>query len=152
MESFAGILMDAFFVGLLIWCSYTDIRKRIVPNIAIVSLLCLGVTHIGLAVTTNSTWWTYPTGMVFAVPFFISWIRGSMGAGDVKLVIAITLYLGLLNTIAAFALMVPVLMVVMVRSWRKNKTLECQIPFAPVLAFGAIGTVLIGYLYALTGI
>ena len=152
METLAGILMDAFFIGLLIWCSYTDIRKHIVPNIAITLLLCLGVSHIGLGVVMNNTWWTYPLSLVFAVPFFISWIRGSMGAGDVKLVMAITLYLGLLNTVVAFALMVPVLMVVMVRSWRKNKTLKCQIPFAPVLAFGAIGTVFIGYLYALSGI
>lgn len=152
MESFAGILMDAFFVGMLFWCSYTDIRKRTVPNIAIVLLLCLAVAHIGLAVTTNSTWWTYPLGLVFVVPFFISWLRGSMGAGDVKLVMAISLYLGLLNTVVAFALMVPVLIGLMVRSWRKNKTLKCQIPFAPVLAFGAIGTVLIGYQYALFGI
>lgn len=152
MKALAGILMDAFFIGLLIWCGYTDIRKHIVPNIAIVLLLCLGVAHIGLAVFTHSTWWTYPLGLVFVVPFFISWLRGSMGAGDVKLVMAIALYLGLLNTVVVFALMVPVLMALMVRSWRKNKTLKHQIPFAPVLAFGAIGTVLIGYLYALASV
>jgi Flp pilus assembly protein protease CpaA len=152
MEQIAGILMDAFFIGLLIWCSYTDIRKRIVSNIAIVLLLCLGIVHTGLMPFTQSTWWTYPLGMVFAIPFFISWLKGGMGAGDVKLVMAITLYMGVLNTVFAFALMIPVLIVLMARSLIREKTWKCRIPVAPILAFGAIGSVFAGYLYALTSI
>ena len=150
--TFLCILMDAFFIGLLIWCSYTDTRKRIVPNVAIALLLCLGIVHTVLMGLAGNTWWTYPTGMVFAVPFFISWLRGSMGAGDVKLVMAITLYLGLLNTVMAFALMIPVLIAFMVRSLIKEKTLKCRIPVAPVLSFGAMGAILTGYLYALMNI
>lgn len=75
-----------------------------------------------------------------------------MGAGDVKLVIVITLYLGLLNAVIAFALMVPALAVLMVKSLIKKKTLKCRIPFAPVLTFGAVGAILTGYLYALMNI
>ena len=152
MGTLISILMDAFFVGLLIWCSYMDIRKRMVPNVSVILLLCLGTAHMVLLGMDENTWWTYPEGIVFAVPFFIAWLRGSMGAGDVKLVIAISLYLGLLNMITAFILMVPVLIGLMVRSWLKNRTLKCLIPFAPVLSFGAAGSVLIGYLYALAGI
>ncbi len=47
-----GILTDVFFIVLLIWCAYTDIRTRTVPNTAIVLLLCMGLAHtvlIGLS-------------------------------------------------------------------------------------------------------
>jgi Flp pilus assembly protein protease CpaA len=144
--------MDAFFVALLIWCSYTDLRNRTVSNLAVVLMLCLGIVHTVVIALAGGTWWTYPMGMVFAIPFFISWLRGGMGAGDVKMVIAITIYLGLLNAVIAFALMVPVLVVLMVKSLIKKKTLKCRIPFAPVLSIGAFGAILTGYLYALMNI
>jgi len=149
---FLSILMDAFFIALLLWCSNTDIRKRIVSNVTIALLLCLGIVHIVFMALAGILWWTYPAGMVFTIPFFISWLKGSMGAGDVKLAIAITLYLGLLNAMIAFALMVPVLVVLMIKSLIKKKTLKCRIPFAPVLTLGSIGAILTGYLYAFMNI
>jgi Flp pilus assembly protein protease CpaA len=152
MELLMGVLMDAFFIALLAWCSYTDMRKRIIPNVAVILLLCLGIVHVVLMGLAGNAWWTYPAGMVFALPFFISWLRGGMGAGDVKLVMAITFYLGLMNTVIAFTLMIPVLAVLMVRSLIKEKTLKCRIPVAPVLSFGAMGALLTGYLYALINI
>lgn len=144
-----GILMDAFFIAVLLRFSYTDIQKRIVSNMTVILLLCLGIAHTVFMALAGSSWWTYPTGMVMAVPFFFAWLRGHMGAGDVKLVMAIGLYLGLLNAVIAFALMVPLLAVLMIRSQIKNKTLKCTIPLAPVLAFGAFGAVALGYLYVL---
>jgi Flp pilus assembly protein protease CpaA len=144
--------MDAFFIALLVWCSSTDIRSRTVSNLPVFLMLCLGIVHTALIAQAGGTWWTYPAGMVFAIPFFISWLRGGMGAGDVKLVIVITLYLGLLNAIIAFVLMVPVLAVLMVKSLIKKKTLKCRIPFAPVLSIGAFCGILTGYLYAFMNI
>ncbi len=149
MGQILSILMDAFFIGLLVWCGYTDIRKRIVSNVVITVLLCLGIAHTGLIASAQSTWWVYPLGMTFVIPFFISWLRGGMGAGDVKMVMAMALYLGLLNAVIAFALMVPVLIVLMARSLIREKTLKCRIPVAPVLAFGAIGAVTMSYVYGL---
>lgn len=144
-----GILMDAFFIALLLWCSYTDIRKRIVSNMTAILLLCLGIAHTVLIALTLIPWWTYPAGMALAVPFLLAWLKGHIGAGDVKLVLVIGLYLGLLNTVIAFAMMVPLLAVLMFRSQIKNKTLKGAIPLAPVLAFGVIGAVVLGYLYVL---
>jgi Flp pilus assembly protein protease CpaA len=97
----------------------------------------------------GNTWWTYPAGMALAVTFYIAWLRGQMGAGDVKLTMGICLYLGMLNTLIAFALMMLALIGLMIRSWIKTKSLKGVIPFAPVLAFGAGGAVVFGYLYAL---
>ena len=144
-----SILMDAFFIGLLIWCAYSDLKTRTVPNIAVTLLLYLVLIHMILIILSGDIWWTYPLGLVFAVPFLISWIKTSMGAGDVKLVMAIALYLGFLNTIITFVLMVPVIIILIIRAWIKQKTLKYRIPFAPILAFGAIGVVVASHLYTL---
>lgn len=149
MELLLSILTDALFVSLLVWCGYTDMRKRTVSNLSVLLLVCLGLVHTAIMLLAGNTWWQYPSGLLLSVPFVIAWLRNSMGAGDVKLVMAISLYLGLLNTPVSFALMVPVLGVLMVRSWIKTRSLKTAIPFAPVLAFGSAGAVVLGYLYAL---
>ena len=149
MNTIFRILTDAFFIALLAWCAYTDIRSRTVSNVAVTLLLCLGLAHTVLLLISGSTWWVYPTGLAICIPFFIAWLKNVMGAGDVKLLMGISLYLGLLNTIIAFALMVPVMTVLIIRSWVQKKSLKQRIPFAPVLAFGAIGATALGYLYAL---
>lgn len=146
-----SIFLDAFFIVILAWCAYTDIRTRTVPNQAIVLLLCLGLVHTVLIGLSGNAWWLYPTGVVLVVPFFIVWLRGGMGAGDVKLVMGIGLYLGVMSTLIAFAFMVPVLIGLMVRSWLKAKTLKSAIPFAPVLALGTGGVILVSYVVMILG-
>lgn len=143
------ILMDVFFIGLLAWCSYTDWKTRTVSNLPVVLLLCLSLAHMVLLPPEVSPWWQYLARLLVAIPFFIAWMGNSMGAGDVKLVMTIALYLGLFNTLISFALMMPLLSVIMLRSWLKNKTVVCRIPFAPVLAFGAASAVVLGYFYTL---
>ena len=142
-----GILTDAFFIALLIWCAYTDIRKRTVTNTAVILLLCLGLSHTVLIGLSGSAWWPYTAGLALAVPFFIVWLKGGMGAGDVKLLMGIGLYLGLVGTLISFAFMLPMLITCMIHSLRKHGTLRHAIPFAPVLAFGAGTAVIAGYLY-----
>lgn len=143
-----SILMDAFFITLLVWCSYTDIKTRIVSNVSFILILCLGLAHILLILLTDNAWWPYPAGLLLCVPFLLAWLKNGMGAGDVKLMMGIGLYLGLLNTLVSFTLMIPVLILCMLHSRRKNGTVRNAIPFAPVLAFGAGGAVILGYVFA----
>ncbi|MFZ5973994.1 MAG: prepilin peptidase [Bacillota bacterium] len=149
MELISGVLMDAFFLALLLWCSITDVKKRLIPNKAIVVLLCLGIVQTVFTALMGGVWWQYPAGLMFAVPFFVAWLKNGMGAGDVKLVMVIALYLGFMNTVVALALIVPVLIGLMVYSLVKTKTVKLQIPIAPLLSIGAGGSVLIKYLYGL---
>lgn len=148
MNTILSILADAFFIALLIWCAYTDMRTRTVPNTAVVLLISLGLVHMVLVGLSGSAWWPYPAGLSLAIPFFIVWLKGGMGAGDVKLLMGIGLYLGLVSTLISFALMLPMLIACMIYSLRKHRTLRHAIPFAPVLAFGAGTAVIVGYLYA----
>ena len=143
MNNSLRILMDAFFIALLAWCAYMDIHTRTVSNIAVVLLLCLGLAHTVLIGLSGSAWWPYPAGLALAVPFFIVWLKNGMGAGDVKLIMGIGLYLGLAGTLVSFALMLPCMAILLIRSWIRNKTLKSTIPFAPVLTFGAGGVILV---------
>lgn len=144
--AFLGILLDPIFIALLVWCAYIDWKTRTVSNLPIVLLLCVGLMHMALVLLTSNAWWLYPAGALLSAPFLFAWVKNSMGAADVKLIIAIGLYLGLVNTLLSFILMVPILAVLMVYSWIKHKTLKCRIPLAPVLAIGAVAAVAFGYL------
>ena len=143
-----GILLDAFFVALLSWCAHTDWKTRTVSNLPVVLLVCLGRVQVVLSFISGSAiWWHHPAGLLLSIPFLITWYKNDMGAADVKLIMAIGLYLGLLNTLVAFVLMIPILAVLMAYSWLKKKTLKCRIPLAPVLAFGAVAAVALRYLH-----
>jgi len=145
------ILMDALFIALLVWCAYTDLKTRTVSNISVVLMLGLGLAHTALMLLTGGAWWLYPAGLAMGVPFFIAWLRGHIGAGDVKLIMCIGLYLGLINTLQTFAFMLPVLIVLLILFRRKNETVTSMIPFAPVLAIGAGGVMLAGYFIMILG-
>lgn len=140
------ILMDAFFIGLTVWCAAADLRKRLVPNLAVVLLLCIGAIHVGLVLYTQSAWWLYPAGFALSIPYLIVWLKDGIGAGDVKLLMAVGLYLGLVKTLAAFVLMLPILVIMAVRSWTKHRTLRFRIPLAPVICAGTVGVVALEYL------
>lgn len=144
-----GIVMDALFLCLLIWCSISDIRKRTVSNRSILLLLFLGLAHMGYILLCGGVWWQYPSGLLLSIPFFIAWLRNGMGGGDVKLIAAIGLYLGLLNTLVAFALMIPIFVALLAWSWIKHKTLKRRIPLAPLISAGATMAVLLEYLLQL---
>lgn len=82
-----GVLAGALFLALLTWVSVTDIRKRLIPNQAILAMLILGILSMGLAIILIPDWWLYPAGLLIAVPFLGAWLCGWMGAGDVKLIL-----------------------------------------------------------------
>jgi prepilin peptidase CpaA len=142
-----GILMDAFFIALLICCAYTDIKGRTILNRIIVILLCLGIGHMLFDFYWNKAWLQYPGGLLLVVPFYIAWLKNGMGAGDVKLIAAIALYLGLCSTMISFVLVIPILAVILLCSYRTHKTIKVRIPFAPVLGICAAVTVILGYFF-----
>jgi len=132
-----GVLAGALFLALLAWVSFTDIKKRIIPNQAVLVLLVLGLLNLLLAVCQSQIWWQYPVGTLIALPFLFTWLRGLMGAGDVKLILVCGLFLGLLASIAMVGLMLIILVGIAVYLAIGCRSIKTRIPLGPVIAAAA---------------
>lgn len=140
-------LTDLLFMVLLAWCSVSDLKKREIPNAAILLMLGLAAAHLIGAVCLGKAWYEYPIGALLAIPFFIAWKKGLFGGGDVKLLFAIGLYLGVSLTLISltFALVVCIGMII----WRvvSRRGIRVRLPLAPVLSIGAVMAVALNYLF-----
>jgi Flp pilus assembly protein protease CpaA len=142
----AGILTDDLFIALLAWCGVSDLKKREIPNTAILLMLGLGAAHMVISACLGSPWYEYPLGTLLAVPFFIAWTKGLFGGGDVKLVFVMGLYLGLSLTLAAMALTV-VACGGLLWFWAGRRSVKSRIALAPVLSLGALAAVALSYIF-----
>lgn len=129
-----GVLAGALFLACLGWVSVTDIRKRLIPNQAILAMLILGILNLGLAIFLQHNWWLYPAGLLIALPFLGAWLRGWMGAGDVKLILACSFFLGLPASLAMIALMLVLLIVIAIFLAVSHRSMKTKIPLGPVIA------------------
>lgn len=129
-----GVLAGALFLAGLGLASVTDIRKRLIPNQAILAMLLLGLLNMGLAIFLQQAWWLYPAGLLIALPFLGAWLRGWMGAGDVKLMLACGFFLGLPASLAMIALMLVLLIVIAICLAITRRSMKTKIPLGPVIA------------------
>ena len=129
-----GVLAGALFLACLAWISVNDIRKRLIPNQAILAMLLLEILNLGLAIILEQTWWVYPAGLLIALPFLGAWLRGWMGAGDVKLILACGFFLGLPASLAMIALMLLLLIVIAICLAVRHRSMKTKIPLGPVIA------------------
>ena len=140
-------LTDLLFMVLLAWCSVSDLKKREIPNAAILLMQGLAAAHLIGAVCRGKAWNEYPIGALLAIPFFIAWKKGLFGGGDVKLLFAIGLYLGVSLTLISltFALVICIGMII----WRavSRRGIRVRLPLAPVLSIGAVMAVALNYLF-----
>jgi Flp pilus assembly protein protease CpaA len=102
-------------VGLTAIASYTDLRKMVVPNWLTVTALALGLVfsiargcwlgaqgHRLWVLATGSAWLGGLDGLLFALAgscfafavFFLFWILGTCGGGDLKLFTALGAWVG----------------------------------------------------------
>lgn len=142
-----GILQDALFIALLIWCSVSDLIKREIPNTIILLLLGLGAAHLAVLVCLGSPWYEYALGMLLAMPFFIAWTRELLGGGDVKLVFAMGLYLGVCLTLVSLAFTLLVCAGLLIWRAARRRNVHVRIPLAPTLTLGAAVATMLSYLF-----
>ncbi len=146
MTFLTGILPDALFVALLAWCSVSDLKKREIPNAAILLLLGLGAIHMITSVCLGSPWYEYPLGTLFTIPFFIAWMKGLFGGGDVKLLFAMGLYLGFTLTLVSLAFTIVACAGLLLWLWISKRSVKLRLPLAPVLSSGAVAAVVLSYI------
>jgi len=136
-----GILADAFFIILLGWCSVSDIRKRQIPNWAILLMLIVGILNVIVCTAAGQNWWYYPAGLMIGLPFILSWLNSKMGAGDAKLVLVCGLFLGLTGALISAGLMLIILFGIAIYLFFTSKSIKTKIPLGPVIAFSCAATI-----------
>ena len=143
-----GAAAIAVFAGFLIWAAAVDARRRIIPNAAVaagcagwlVLLVAAELAGIDVRVAAASG---LAAGLlllagllVFAVVFERASGRASMGGGDIKLLAACGLYLGLVRALVALmAACILALAVEAVRAgFRPGPCAQDAFAFGPAIA------------------
>lgn len=136
------VFADALFVICLAWVSISDLTRRIIPNRIILVLAILGLLNLAGHIIIGQIWWMYPGGILIGLPFFAAWLKGKFGAGDVKLIAACGLYLGLISSLAGMLVLLVILTVIGLGLWIKTRSLKHKLPLGPMiaLAFTLIAT------------
>lgn len=129
-----AVFQAIFFVALLCAASVTDLTKRIVPN-----WLCLGIAGVSVIGFTP----VKLLGILIALPFLLAAVFfGGMGGGDIKLMAACGLVLGLSKGLLAamsglsLLLLYAALYRIVCRVQRRE--VKKAFPLAPFLSAGCL--------------
>ena len=142
-------VFTALFLLLLVACASADINKGIVPDLLIILIAVLGV--ISFTVVEGFTAQGFINHLIAAVSVSVPMlvlaliIKGAFGGGDIKLVAAAGLYLGLSLVIAGalMAFLLSGLYGIYLLLFKKAKA-KSRIKLAPFLAYGLAVAALFG--------
>lgn len=123
-----------FFVALLCAASVTDLTKRIVPN-----WICLGIAGVSIIGFTP----VKLLGILVALPFLLTAVFfGGMGGGDIKLMAACGLVLGLpkglLAAMVGLSLLLFYAAIYRILCRAQRREVKKAFPLAPFLSAGCL--------------
>ena len=127
------LISGLLFVGSLMFASVSDLRSRIIPYSA-----CVSLALAGLIVYTPANLF----GMALAVPFFLASGFGKGGAGDTMLVAAANLTLGFWKGLEGMVLAMLLFLAFaavdrLIQKIRRGNP-QASYPLAPFLSLGFI--------------
>lgn len=128
------LVQGGFFIALLAAACFWDIRKRIIPD-----TLCLGIALTGLLVFEPANLW----GIFAVLPLLLAaLIWGGTGGGDIKLMAAVGLVLGLNRSMAALIVGLTGLLLFhgtyTIIQKRHGRIVPKAYPLAPFLTLGCL--------------
>lgn len=154
-----GVLFAVF--SLLITLSLYDFRHMIVPDALVWPLIIISFLSLFFSISPGGLFliqftlrapelWHFLAGIILPLPFFCAWLfsRGRlMGFGDIKLMVAIGWFAGLLAGASAiiFAFWSALIFVVIILisqqvfqlfPYMKKFIMKTEVPFAPFLGIG----------------
>lgn len=134
MQDKLAAVQAVFFALMLCAASVTDLTKRIVPN-----WLCLGIAGISVIGFTP----VKLLGILIALPFLlVSVFLGGMGGGDIKLMAACGLVLGLpkglLAAMAGLSLLLIYVAIYRIVCRVQRREAKKAFPLAPFLSAGCL--------------
>lgn len=129
-----AVLQAAFFVALLCTASVTDLTKRIVPN-----WICAVIAALSIPGFVPEKL----PGVFIALPFLLAAVFfGGMGGGDIKLMAACGLVLGLskgiLAAMAGLSLLLLYVSIYRIVCKAQRREAKKAFPLAPFLSAGCL--------------
>lgn len=137
------LLLLSSLLILLLLCSLSDIRRRKIPNLLAALILGLGILHMILyGSLLNSL-----SGLLLpgAPLLLLRRYSGSIGAGDIKLISAVGVWLGGLLNMALFGAACLLCALALLLQRTAGHNIPGSVPFAPFVAVPVILTVFIMY-------
>lgn len=145
------LLIELFFVSLLILITFIDLDTYTIPNVLSLSGIVTGIALSFLSV--RLTWLDALLGVLlgggflYLIAIVYQYVRHQegMGMGDIKLLGMIGAFLGwpgVIFTVLAASLVGTLVGVVVM--WRNRKGLNTMLPFGPFLSLGAVGYIFWG--------
>ncbi|WP_051569329.1 prepilin peptidase [Alkaliphilus transvaalensis] len=131
--------MELAFFSLLLLCSIYDIRKRIIPNNIILGILMLGLFRLIVSAMDIGSLWGFfiPAFPLLVVKFFNP---KYIGAGDIKLLMAIGVWVGYKSNILVYILACTLALVWALLHITLKKQIK-TVPFAPFITVAVAITV-----------
>ena len=130
------VLLDVFFCICLVWCWWSDYKKREIPNKAILLILICSAVRLILFLVNKQPVIMYLATLLMFIPMYLWWRRGKMGGGDLKLFLVCGLFMGAVFFMGA-------LLVTLVAAGITGKTFKRRAPLAVFFAPGAISMIII---------
>ena len=134
------IALDVLFALGLIGCAVCDLSTRTIPNQLPAFLSILGLLQLALLLGMGMSVWPNLIVLIITIPLYFFWTMNWIGGGDVKLLFAMCLYLGLWQTVVAAEIALVLLLVKLLRLSRKcGRHPRQKIALGPPLALGCVG-------------
>lgn len=137
------VLLDVFFCICLVWCAWSDHKKRKIPNKAVLLILISGVVQLVFFFMNRQSVILYLGTLLMFIPMYLWWRRRKMGGGDLKLFLASGLYMGAVFFMGA-------LLVTLAAAGIRGK-IKKRVPMAVYFVPGAIAVTAIGLFCMFTG-
>jgi leader peptidase (prepilin peptidase)/N-methyltransferase len=123
------LLLDCAFLIVIAVCAVTDWKSRRIPNMAILALIGLAAVKFICYLSDGRTEIWYSFLILIPVATLMSgWNRGNVGAGDIKLMAAAGIYLGIVSAIAA---LLTSLVIVKIKFAKDKSAVPFAVYFAP---------------------
>ena len=144
-----ALLPLAALVLLLLWVCLTDVRYRLITNRTVIAIALLALPYWLLRGMTAEEAWRQVAVVAAATVFFgLLWQAGHwlgrrlIGGGDVKLLIALALWLppiAYLNMLLVMSLVGALLAIVVLAANRDRQArLTARVPYGVAIAAGAL--------------
>ncbi len=127
--------MDILFAILLLIATYTDLKKREIPD------------KLSIAIVVLALFDFHPLGLLSALPFLVAAMINpeGIGGGDIKLTAAVGLYLGFSKTLVGvvLALILSIITYWVLCIGKQKQEVSKAMPLAPFLTIGFLAVTFI---------